>query len=46
MRVSNTQITNNATGIGAGTIKTFQNNKVDGNTGGNTFAPGSQINPI
>jgi hypothetical protein len=46
VRVSNTQVTNCTTGIGAGTVKTFQNNKVDGNTGGNAFAPGSQINPI
>jgi len=46
IRVSNTQITNNTTGIGAGTIRTFQNNKVEGNTGGNVFAGGSQINPL
>jgi len=46
IRVSNTQITNNTTGIGAGTIRTYQNNKVEGNAGGNVFAGGSQINPL
>jgi hypothetical protein len=46
VRVSNTQITNNTgPGVGAGTVETFQNNKVRANGSGNAFAVGSQQNP-
>lgn len=44
MRVSNSVISHNTTGIlGGVNVKTFQNNKVDGNPAGNAFTAGSQI---